>query len=191
MQYIGRIHELPSEVQDTMQWAEEATGRNTGTTLTLALYYGSPSEIVDAARNVITQLIAEAHERGCSLEDLIQVDGLDARLDEHHISNALYTAHMPDPDLVIRTSANNGSRISCFGRSHTRKSSSPTVSGQIFGAFTCWKQSKATKGANGVLGYWATVSPTRISTRWNRPLRLQKRSCRSLRRSNWRRSRLL
>jgi len=112
MQYIGRIHELPSEVQDTMQWAEEATGGNTGTTLTLALNYGSRSEIVDAARNVITQLIAEAHERGCSLEDLIQVDGLDARLDEHHISNALYTAHMPDPDLVIRTSGEQ--RISNF-----------------------------------------------------------------------------
>ena len=112
MQYIGRTHELPSEVQDTMQWAEEATARNTGTTLTLALNYGSRSEIVDAARAVITQLIAEAHQRGCSLEDLIQVDGLEARLDEHHISDALYTARMPDPDLVIRTSGEQ--RISNF-----------------------------------------------------------------------------
>jgi undecaprenyl diphosphate synthase len=33
MEYIGRIHELPSEVQDTMQWASEATAGNTGTTL--------------------------------------------------------------------------------------------------------------------------------------------------------------
>jgi undecaprenyl diphosphate synthase len=112
MEYIGRIGELPSEVQDTMQWASEATGRNTGTTLTLALNYGSRSEIVDAARAVITNLIAEAHKRGCSLEDLIQVDGLEARLEEHHISDALYTAHMPDPDLVIRTSGEQ--RISNF-----------------------------------------------------------------------------
>jgi undecaprenyl diphosphate synthase len=112
MQYIGRIHELPSEVQDTMQWASDATARNTGTTLTLALNYGSRSEIVDAARAVVTELIAEAHRRGCSLEDLLQVDGLDARLDEHHISAALYTRHMPDPDLVVRTSGEQ--RISNF-----------------------------------------------------------------------------
>jgi len=112
MQYIGRTHELPSEVQDTMHWAEEATGRNTGTTLTLALNYGARSEIVDAARAVITKLIAEAHQRGCSLEDLIQVDGLEARLEEHDISDHLYTSGMPDPDLVIRTSGEQ--RISNF-----------------------------------------------------------------------------
>ena len=112
MQYIGRTHELPSEVQDTMQWAEEATGNNNGTTLTLALNYGSRSEIVDAARSILTDLIAEAHERGCSLEDLIQVDGLESRLEEHHISDHLYTRGMPDPDLVIRTSGEQ--RISNF-----------------------------------------------------------------------------
>jgi undecaprenyl diphosphate synthase len=112
MQYIGRINELPSEVQDTMQWASEATARNTGTTLTLALNYGSRSEIVDAARSILADLIAEAHQRGCSLEDLLQVDGLEVRLDEHHISDHLYTAHIPDPDLVIRTSGEQ--RISNF-----------------------------------------------------------------------------
>jgi undecaprenyl diphosphate synthase len=41
MRYIGRTHELPPEVQDKMQWAAEATARNTGTTLTLALNYGA------------------------------------------------------------------------------------------------------------------------------------------------------
>ncbi len=51
-------------------------------------------------------------QRGCSLEDLLQVDGLESRLDEHHITGALYTAHMPDPDLVIRTSGEQ--RISNF-----------------------------------------------------------------------------
>ena len=40
LKYIGRTHDLPSEVQDKMRWAEEATARNTGTTLTLALNYG-------------------------------------------------------------------------------------------------------------------------------------------------------
>jgi undecaprenyl diphosphate synthase len=112
MEYIGRICELPSEVQETMQWATEATAKNTGTTLTLALNYGSRSEIVDATRAILADLVAEAHQRGCSLEDLLQVDGIEARLDEHHITNALYTAHMPDPDLVIRTSGEQ--RISNF-----------------------------------------------------------------------------
>src|ERR1700744_1702793 len=40
IRYIGRVGELPHEVQDKMQWAQEQTARNTGTTLTLALNYG-------------------------------------------------------------------------------------------------------------------------------------------------------
>ena len=112
MAYIGRTKGLPTEIQETMQWASEETARNTGTTLTLALNYGSRSEIVDAARSLVQSLIDEAHTRGCSLEDLLQVDGIEARLDEHHISDALYTARMPDPDLVIRTSGEQ--RISNF-----------------------------------------------------------------------------
>ncbi len=112
MTYIGRIHELPAEVQETMQWASDATARNTGTTLTLALNYSSRSEIVDSTRALLTSLIEEAHQRGCSLEDLLQVDGIEARVDEHHVTGGLYTAHMPDPDLVIRTSGEQ--RISNF-----------------------------------------------------------------------------
>jgi undecaprenyl diphosphate synthase len=111
MAYIGRIHELPTEVQDTMQWASEATAKNTGTTLTLALNYGARSEIVDAVRRILANLTTEAHTRGCSVEDLLGSGVLDA-LDEHHISSALYTRHMPDPDLVIRTSGEQ--RISNF-----------------------------------------------------------------------------
>ncbi len=112
MNYIGRTHELPAEVQDTMQWAMESTAHNTGTTLTLALNYGARSEVVDATRSLLSELIVEAHRRGCSLEDLLQVDGLDSRIDEAHVSAHLYTAGMPDPDLVIRTSGEQ--RISNF-----------------------------------------------------------------------------
>jgi len=116
MAYIGRTRELPSEVQDTMAWAEEQTAGNTGTTLTLALNYGSRSEIVDAARKLVHQLIAEAHKRGISVEDMLAAEGVDDaikhRIDEPQISSALYTAHMPDPDLVIRTSGEQ--RISNF-----------------------------------------------------------------------------
>ncbi|HSU18474.1 MAG TPA: isoprenyl transferase [Acidobacteriaceae bacterium] len=111
MAYIGRTHELPSEVQDTMHWAEEQTAKNTGTTLTLALNYGSRSEIVDAVRRILTDLTTDAHTRGCSVEDILGAGALDA-LDESAISNALYTAGMPDPDLLIRTSGEQ--RISNF-----------------------------------------------------------------------------
>jgi undecaprenyl diphosphate synthase len=116
MAYIGRTHELPSEVQDTMQWASEQTARNTGTTLTLALNYGSRSEIVDAARTLLNRMLAEARQRGITLEDMLSSEGMEdairARIDEHEISQALYTGHMPDPDLVIRTSGEQ--RISNF-----------------------------------------------------------------------------
>jgi undecaprenyl diphosphate synthase len=111
MAYIGRTHDLPAEVQETMQWASESTAKNTGTTLTLALNYGARSEIVDAVRKILTGLTADAHARGCSIEDLLGAGALDA-LDESSIGRALYTAHMPDPDLIIRTSGEQ--RISNF-----------------------------------------------------------------------------
>jgi undecaprenyl diphosphate synthase len=90
IRYIGRIHELPSEVQDKMQWAAETTARNTGTTLTLALNYGGRSEMVDAFR----ALSAEMKAKNFGPE----------RITEEDIHRHLYTAHMPDPDLLIRTS---------------------------------------------------------------------------------------
>lgn len=103
MAYIGRIHELPPEVQEAMRWAEVETARNTGTTLTLALNYGSRAEIVDAARGVVQSLLTEAKRRGCSVEDLLGADGIDV-IDEAAMSRHMYTGPMPDPDLLIRTS---------------------------------------------------------------------------------------
>ena len=90
MRYIGRIHELPPEVQDKMAWAADATARNTGTTLTLALNYGGRSELVDAFRG----LAAEMKQKHIAPD----------RITEEDIHRHLYTAHMPDPDLLIRTS---------------------------------------------------------------------------------------
>ncbi len=116
MAYIGRTHELPNEVQDTMRWAEEHTAKNTGTTLTLALNYGSRSEIVDATRRILHRMFAEATKRGISLEDMLAAEGVDdaikSRIDEQQISENLYTASMPDPDLIVRTSGEQ--RISNF-----------------------------------------------------------------------------
>ncbi|HET9099086.1 MAG TPA: isoprenyl transferase [Acidobacteriaceae bacterium] len=103
--YIGRVKDLPQEVQETMQWAAEQTVRNTGTTLTLALNYGARVEIVDAVRDALSKIAAE-QSGPLPLADLL------SKFDEQHISRALYTAHMPDPDLVIRTSGEM--RISNF-----------------------------------------------------------------------------
>ncbi len=90
IRYIGRTHELPHEVQDKMAWAAETTARNTGTTLTLALNYGGRSEIVDAVK----ALAAELKHKHLGSERITEAD----------IHRHLYTAHMPDPDLLIRTS---------------------------------------------------------------------------------------
>ena len=90
IRYIGRTHELPNEVQDKMRWAAEATARNTGTTLTLALNYGGRSELVDAFRALAAEMKLKH-----SCPD---------RITEEDIHRHLYTAHMPDPDLLIRTS---------------------------------------------------------------------------------------
>jgi undecaprenyl diphosphate synthase len=90
IRYIGRIHELPSEVQDKMHWAADTTARNTGTTLTLALNYGSRSEMVDAFRALAAEIKQKQIPPG--------------HITEEDIHRHLYTAHMPDPDLLIRTS---------------------------------------------------------------------------------------
>ncbi len=112
VRYIGQTTGLPQEIQDTMQWASGETAGNTGTTLTLALNYSSRAEIVDATRGLVSSLIEEAHRRGISLEDLLQVDGVESRIDETTLAAHLYTAEMPDPDLIIRTSGEQ--RISNF-----------------------------------------------------------------------------
>jgi len=90
LRYIGRTYDLPPQVQEKMRYVENATARSTGTTLTLALNYGGRSELVDAFRG----LAAEIKLKHLSPD----------RISEEDIHRHLYTAHMPDPDLLIRTS---------------------------------------------------------------------------------------
>ena len=98
IQYIGRTDELERDVRERMEWAADATKHNTGTVLTLALNYGARSELVDAFR----ALSGEIERKELRLEDVTEQD----------IQRHLYTAHMPDPDLLIRTSGEM--RISNF-----------------------------------------------------------------------------
>ncbi|HZC23224.1 MAG TPA: isoprenyl transferase [Candidatus Binatia bacterium] len=91
LEYIGRQHELPGDVQERMEWARQATAGNSGMVLTLALNYSARSELVDAFRSM--------------LDAAAQNGGLDhLHIDEDLVSQHLYTRHLPDPDLVVRTS---------------------------------------------------------------------------------------
>ena len=91
LEYIGRQHELPEDVQERMAWARESTARNTGMVLTLALNYSARSELVDAFRSMVDKA---ARNGG--------IDHL--QIDEEAVAQHLYTRALPDPDLVVRTS---------------------------------------------------------------------------------------
>jgi undecaprenyl diphosphate synthase len=91
LEYIGRQHELPESVQERMEWARRSTEQNTGMVLTLALNYSARSELVDAFRSLV-----DAAARNGGIDHLY--------VDEEAIGRHLYTKHLPDPDLVVRTS---------------------------------------------------------------------------------------
>jgi undecaprenyl diphosphate synthase len=88
-QQIGRMEHLPEPVLEEMHRTLELTRNNDGLQLVLALNYGSRAEITDAVRVIAQQVL----------------DGkLDVRdIQEQTIADHLYTAGMPDPDLLIRT----------------------------------------------------------------------------------------
>jgi len=97
-QAIGRLHKLPNDVQKTLRETAEKTASNRDMVLTLALSYGGRQEMTDAVRRIVQK--AEAGEIRSS------------QVSEDLVSENLYTAHMPDPDLLIRTSGE--CRISNF-----------------------------------------------------------------------------
>ena len=87
---IGRVHELPDVVRRQLEAAIAATAHFTEHTLVLALNYGARTELVDAAR-AYGQAIAAG-----------EITPDDTSWDS--FARHLYTADLPDPDLVIRTS---------------------------------------------------------------------------------------
>ena len=104
IRFLGRPEDLPPGVQKDTREATEATSNNTGMILSIALNYGGRAEIVDAMNSIL----AERTSSGRSL-DRQPVDpssGLEpsAPITEDEISRHLYTANLPDPDLLIRTS---------------------------------------------------------------------------------------
>lgn len=86
---IGQREGLPSEVLEQLDITTQMTAGNTGLTLALAINYGSRTEITDAVR-----AIAHKVKNGELTVDEIT---------EQVVSDHLYTAGLPDPDLLIRT----------------------------------------------------------------------------------------
>ncbi|HNW45219.1 MAG TPA: polyprenyl diphosphate synthase [Elusimicrobiales bacterium] len=84
LMFSGNIDELPASARDALRKAEARLADNTGMTLNIALNYGGRQEILDAANRALAAGVK--------------------KLDEKTFSSLLYTAPLPDPDLLIRTS---------------------------------------------------------------------------------------
>jgi undecaprenyl diphosphate synthase len=91
---LGRLDELPGDTRTSIESALEATAGGERLLLNIAFNYAGRTELVDAVRRLIR-------------------DGVPAdAIDEAAIAGALYTAGLPDPDLVIRTGGEH--RLSNF-----------------------------------------------------------------------------
>ena len=87
---IGSLGKLPNKVRHELLEVIEKTQRNTGTNLTLALSYGAREEIKQAVIDISKKV----------KNSIINVESIDETIINEH----LYTQHLPDVDLLIRTS---------------------------------------------------------------------------------------
>lgn len=98
LRVIGRVQGLPALVQRELQEAVDATAANRGLEVNLALNYSGRAELVDAVNAILREGQKRRHGT--------------VEIDEQAITAHLYTAGVPDPDLLIRTSGEM--RISNF-----------------------------------------------------------------------------
>lgn len=89
IQVIGDMENLPNYTREAVQYAINRTRNNDGLQLNFALNYGSRHELMDAMKKMFVDL----QETKLSLDEV----------DEQNFSKYLYTANMPEPDLLIRT----------------------------------------------------------------------------------------
>ncbi len=95
---IGSRKELSQELREEIKKTEEFTKNNDGIVMNIALNYGSREEIVNSVKEICKNVC----DGKCSVDDI----------NAQMISDNLYTASQPDPDLIIRTSGEE--RISNF-----------------------------------------------------------------------------
>jgi undecaprenyl diphosphate synthase len=96
LQIIGRTEQLPEEVQVDVAKGVELTAQNSGMVLTVALNYGGRAELVDAFNAILDRFRKKAVNGNGTMANF--------HVDEETIAENLYTAGLPDPDLLIRTS---------------------------------------------------------------------------------------
>jgi len=87
---IGNIQSLPKYAREKVFEGIEATSKNTGLILNIALSYGGREEIVSAVRKITTKV----------QQGELKPDDINSEV----VSQHLYTSELPDPDLLIRTS---------------------------------------------------------------------------------------
>lgn len=85
IRHLGRLERLSPELQQKAKEAIGLTSNNTGLTVNIAFNYGGRSEIIDAVQQIVRRKTAPRS------------------INEDVLSRHLYTAGMPDPDLIIRT----------------------------------------------------------------------------------------
>jgi undecaprenyl diphosphate synthase len=90
IRFVGNLTALPESLQRAIAQAMAQTEENTGIEFTVATNYGGRQEIISACRAIAQQV-----QQGELTPDAI---------DEHCFAQHLYTADLPDPDLLIRTS---------------------------------------------------------------------------------------
>ena len=95
---IGNLNRLPKKIGNYLEKVKEETKENSALTLTLALSYGSRNELVEVVKEISTKV----------KNNIISAK----KIDETVINDHLYTRHLPDVDLLIRTSGEK--RISNF-----------------------------------------------------------------------------
>jgi undecaprenyl diphosphate synthase len=96
---MGRLDSLPPQVRQDLENSIDATRANNGLRLNVAINYSGRSELVDAVNAIVEDARLEGRLR-------------DLHIDEESIAARLYTAGLPDPDLLIRTSGEK--RVSNF-----------------------------------------------------------------------------
>ena len=92
--HLGKTSNLESELRGAIERAQDLTRQNTGITLNVAFDYGGRDEILRAVRRIVRDGLAPDE------------------VDEATFCRYLFTAHCPDPDLIIRTGGEQ--RISNF-----------------------------------------------------------------------------
>ncbi|HTJ68695.1 MAG TPA: isoprenyl transferase [Actinospica sp.] len=99
---VGALDLMPGDFSRSIKELTAETVDNPGLVINAAICYGGRKEIADAVRS----LLFEHADRGTSIEELAEI------IDVEHITEHLYTAGQPEPDLIIRTSGEQ--RLSGF-----------------------------------------------------------------------------